>query len=187
MSTSFDQRGSWDRVAAELRACKESQRRAYGDVDNATLGRYLSGDMTPDETAVLEQTLDELPELRKLADLVQGVLSDLEPVEEAPAAAPVILPLPAARPRRQYSSFRRYASLAVACLLFACLALLPATRHFSKPPADRIAARGEASHRDAAAAAGLADEIVWLDAPRGGEMGVARRPEREEDEDRALI
>jgi hypothetical protein len=101
MSGALDQTGSWDRVAAELRACKESQQKAYGDVDSATLGRYLAGEMTPAERATLEQTLDELPDLRLLTDLVQDVLNDLGPVEAAPPAAapaPVILPLPAVKP-----------------------------------------------------------------------------------------
>src|SRR5262245_60963673 len=133
MSSSFDQSGSWDRIAAELRACKESQRRSYGDVDNATLGRYLAGDLNPDETASLEQTLDELPELRQVTELVQDVLRDLEPIETVPpevepaeTPAPVILPLPTAGPRRRTRALRRYGSLAAACLLFACLGLLPA-------------------------------------------------------------
>src|SRR4051794_23937798 len=88
MSSSFDQRGSWDRVAAELRACKDSQKQAYGDVDNATLGRYLAGDMDAAEMASLQQALDELPELRKLTDLLQDVLRDLEPIEAPPPAEP---------------------------------------------------------------------------------------------------
>src|SRR3954451_24731868 len=118
MSGAFDQTGSWDRVAAELRACKESQQGSYGDVDNATLGRYLAGEMTPAERATLEQTLEELPELRALTDLVQDVLGALGPVKlppvEAPVPALVILPAAAARPRRRPSVLRRYAPLAVA-------------------------------------------------------------------------
>src|SRR6478672_8236700 len=126
MSGAFDQTGSWDRVAAELRACKESQQKAYGGVDSATLGRYLAGEMTPAERATLEQTLEELPDLRLLTDLVQDVLTDLGPVEAAPPApapAPVIRPLAAVKPRRRASALRRYAPLvAAACILLACVA-----------------------------------------------------------------
>lgn len=162
MSSSFDETGSWDRVAAELRACKESQKLAYGDVDNATLGRYLAGDLNPAEMATLEQTLDELPELRKLTDLVQDVLRDLEPIESAPptlpevAVTPVILPLPAARPRRS-SKLRRYGSLAAACLLFGCVTLLPVTggRLTSPQPEESLTlGAGMAAH-----------QMVWLWAP----------------------
>jgi hypothetical protein len=170
MSSSIDQSGSWDRVAAELRACKESQQRAYGDVDNSTLGRYLAGDLTPAETAALEQTLDELPELRKLTELVQDVLRDLEPVEGVPpeqveAPAPVILPISAARPRRRYAGLRRYAALAAACLLFACLALLPATGPLSAPRREAeglTPLSGTAMRTSSDGATGLTD---WADAP----------------------
>lgn len=131
MSSNGEQNDSWDRVAAELRACKDAQRRAYGDVDNATLGRYLAGDMNAAEAATLEQTLDELPELRKLADLVKDVLGDLEPVvEDEPAPVPVVLSLRAAPRRRRFAG--RYAALAAAaCVLFACLAALPRATTFA--------------------------------------------------------
>jgi hypothetical protein len=187
MSSSFDDSGSWDRVAAELRARKESQRKAYGDVDNATLGRYLAGDLSADEAAALEQTLDELPELRKLTDLVQDVLSGLGPVESAPsaepAAPPVILPLAAARPRRRHAALRRYGSLAAACLLFACLTLLPATGYLSRSRPEALALRGgEASRLGAGSAVGLTDQIVWLDGPAPAEVPVVdARPAPQED------
>ncbi len=61
MSTDF---GQWDRVASELRACREAQQQAWGDVDNATLGRCLAGDVTPDERRRIETELGRRPELR---------------------------------------------------------------------------------------------------------------------------
>ena len=39
MTSIFDPTGSWERVAAELRACKEAQQQAWGDVDSVTQGR----------------------------------------------------------------------------------------------------------------------------------------------------
>lgn len=69
----------WDRVACELRACKETQARAWGDIDDATLGRYLAGEMTAAELADLESSLDSLPELRQLTSLVREVLGDPRP------------------------------------------------------------------------------------------------------------
>ncbi|MGH7170540.1 MAG: HEAT repeat domain-containing protein [Gemmataceae bacterium] len=79
---------SWDRVAAELRACRESQQRAWGDIDNTTLGRFLAGEVTPEEQQQIENALDTLPELRKLTDLVREVLA--EPEIAVPTPAPVL-------------------------------------------------------------------------------------------------
>ena len=44
MSSKLDPAVQWDRVTRELRACKETQRKAWGDIDSATLGRYLAGE-----------------------------------------------------------------------------------------------------------------------------------------------
>jgi hypothetical protein len=86
MATDFEAGGSWERVAAELRACRESQQRAWGDMDDATLGRYLAGELGGEERRQVEQALEALPELRKLTDLVRDVLVDCGP-EVAPAGA----------------------------------------------------------------------------------------------------
>jgi hypothetical protein len=168
MSSAFDQTGSWDRVAAELRACKESQQKAYGDVDSATLGRYLAGEMTPAERATLEQTLEELPDLRLLADLVQDVLNDVGPVESAPASAPVpvILPLAVVKPRRRASALRRYAPLvAAACLLFACVATLPQVGVFSGAPSDVVDLSNGTARLPSLTLSPADERMVWLDAP----------------------
>src|SRR5579884_3775466 len=87
----------WGRVAAELRACREAQQRAWGDIDNTTLGRYLAGEVTPDERQHIETALQELPELRKLLELVQDVLGESEVAAPAPASVPygpATLPFP---------------------------------------------------------------------------------------------
>lgn len=69
---------SWDRVAAELRACREAQQRAWGNIDNTTLGCFLAGEVTPEEQQQIENALDSLPQLRKLTDLVREVLAEPE-------------------------------------------------------------------------------------------------------------
>src|SRR5947209_1833340 len=84
--------GQWERVASELRACREAQRRAYGDVDPLTLGRYLSDEASGDERRQVEQALEAHPDLRLLTDLVRDVLGEAETSSE-----PAILPL---RPRQ---------------------------------------------------------------------------------------
>src|SRR5262249_20836460 len=92
MASDTNTGGSWDRVAAELRACREAQQRAWGDLDNTTLGRYLAGEATTDEQQQIENALDELPELRKLTELVRDVLGESETVVPTPAPSPTVLP-----------------------------------------------------------------------------------------------
>src|SRR5437764_599908 len=100
----------WERVASELRACREAQRRAWGDIDNTTLGRYLAGEASAEERRRVEEALRELPELRRLTDLVRDVL-DVEPAVEpeplVPESVPVLLPFPRRRARRAARVGRR--------------------------------------------------------------------------------
>ncbi|HVS35077.1 MAG TPA: hypothetical protein VMS17_05810 [Gemmataceae bacterium] len=112
MSTDF---GQWDRLASELRACREAQQETWGDLDNGLLGRYLAGDVTLQERRLIEKELQRRPELRKLTDLVSDVLRDCEP------ASPV-LPFSAApsTPKTTAGRWRRWAAVAAAaCLLLA--------------------------------------------------------------------
>jgi hypothetical protein len=115
---------SWERVASTLRACKEDQKRTWGDLDSSTLGRYLAGEVADDERGVIERELADHPELRQLTDLIRDVLGDLAPVAEAPAALPFGK---ARKPRRVLPFLRRHAALvAAACLLVALGAVFPA-------------------------------------------------------------
>jgi hypothetical protein len=117
MATDF---GHWDRVASELRACREAQQEAWGDVDNATLGRYLAGDVTPQERRRIEAELRQRPELRKLTDLVSDVLRECGPVAAPKGASPSVLSFAAARtaPNAAAGRWRRWAAVAAAaCLL----------------------------------------------------------------------
>jgi hypothetical protein len=140
MASETDAGGQWERVAVELRACRDSQQRAWGDIDNATLGRYLAGEADGAEREQVERALEERPELRKLTDLVRDVLRDFEPGCEwgaehaAPAAtqeavpAPAVLPFPrpTPAPKRRGAGLRRRSSLvAAACLLLTFGLLMP--------------------------------------------------------------
>src|SRR5205085_2588820 len=80
MPTEREPDGQWDRVASELRAYREAQQRAWGDIDNATLGRYLANEADGAERQRVEHALEELPELRRLTDLVRDVLAGAAPV-----------------------------------------------------------------------------------------------------------
>jgi hypothetical protein len=71
----------WERVAAELRAQRAAQRAAWGDLENATLSRYLAGKATVEERGRVEAALREHPELARLMHLVGGVLGDFLPSE----------------------------------------------------------------------------------------------------------
>ncbi len=135
----------WDCVARELRARKESQRRAWGDVDDATLGRYLAGEVSGDERASVEQALAELPELRKLTDLVRDVLRSPEcRMQEAehgtsgkrPAAIPSQgfggVPPPTLKRWRYRASL-----VTAACLLIVVGAAMPRSAFLAAPPPPR--------------------------------------------------
>ncbi len=118
----------WNQVASELRAYREAQQQAWGEVDNATLGRFIADDLNGDERRQIEQALQEHPELQKLTDLVRDVLADFEPAAERtpappiPAPTPRILPFPHKQPGRP-SVVRwvkqRSGMFAAACLLLA--------------------------------------------------------------------
>jgi len=127
----------WHRVAAELHACKEAQQRAWGDVDNLELGRYLAGDLSEKEAERLERELDAHPELRTLTDLVREVLDcpDAPPLEQP---EPVLLPLKRPARKRPVASFlRRHASVAAAaCLVLVLGAAMPRPGYLSAPQPD---------------------------------------------------
>jgi hypothetical protein len=125
MANDLDAGASWERVAAELRACREAQQRAWGNIDNATLGRYLAGELGGEERRQVEQALEALPELRRLTDLVRDVLADCGPAV-APERTLTPAPEPAVRPAPQSALlrfWRRSGSLVslatAACLLLA--------------------------------------------------------------------
>jgi hypothetical protein len=152
MTPDVNDGSQWERVAAELRACREAQQRAWGDIDNTTLGRYLAGEVTAEEHERIEQALNELPELRKLTDLVRDVLSESELTVEQPEAVPYRpATLPFSRPsmqaagvqpgrtggwkgRRRAAHFRQWVGLAAAAsVLFLLGVAFPRSAGVSAP------------------------------------------------------
>src|SRR5690242_11795663 len=101
MASELPPNDPWDRVASELRAYRQAQQQAWGEIDNDTLCRFAAGDLSGYERRQVEQALAERPELRKLTDLVRDVLADFEPAAEPapppPIPAPRILPFPKPR------------------------------------------------------------------------------------------
>jgi hypothetical protein len=117
--------GQWERVASELRACREAQQQAWGDVDNALLGRYLAGDVTPEERVRIESELNLRPELRKLTDLVSDVLRDCGPVSvPEPANRRHVLAFPKSQTPQKKNAhrWRQWAAVAAAACLMLGLA-----------------------------------------------------------------
>lgn len=176
----------WERVALELRALRESQQKAYGNVDNATLGRYLAGESDAAEAVAVEKALSAHPELKLLADLVRGVLDDLPPISDAPPLpvpepGPVLLPMrPRKRPTRWYQRWSAVA--AAASLLMVCGAAVPSLGLLTGPEgrgAHVAAGRGIAGRGSAVALAmGEADDgrmppprLIRPDSRKAGMMG----------------
>src|SRR5262249_59168219 len=60
----------WDKVAAELQAARDAQRRTWGDIARTTLSRYLADEASSIERAQVESAIEALPELKLLTDLV---------------------------------------------------------------------------------------------------------------------
>jgi hypothetical protein len=139
MSSTSDPTAQWDRVARELRACKENQQKAWGDIDSTTLGRYLAGEASGEERAAIEQALSQLPDLRALTDLVRDVLADAPAATAGPPdVAPVHLPFqpkadaqPPLHPSTALNP--RSALVAAACLLLVFGLAMPQTAYLSAP------------------------------------------------------
>jgi tetratricopeptide (TPR) repeat protein len=131
MSSEHPDPVQWDKVAAELQAARDAQRRTWGDIDSATLGRYLADEASSIERAQVESAIEALPELKLLTDLVRDVLAESEPatppapvqtalpaVASVPApTVPFRRPAPPVQKSRWGTGRQRAAVLAAACLL----------------------------------------------------------------------
>ena len=126
---------------------------AYGGIDSGTLGRWLAGEASQGEQAKVETALDDLPELRQLADLLKDVLGGLAPVGldapplpvAVPEPAPAVLPFKRPAPRRAGFFQKRAALAAAACLLLALGAGLPSLGFARPGDSAFVPAGGEAS------------------------------------------
>lgn len=71
-----DSLAEWGRVAADLRASRDTQLRTWGPLKSDTVGRYLTGTADAAELAAVEDALAQHPELRPLLGLLRVALAD---------------------------------------------------------------------------------------------------------------
>src|SRR6516165_2177796 len=84
MASSSESREPWERLAAELRAYGQAQRQAWGGLDDIQLARYLDGACSPQERAVVEQAMRDLPDVQEVVDVLRSIL----PAREIEAPVP---------------------------------------------------------------------------------------------------
>jgi len=118
MSSDLRPGDQWERVAAELKAQREAQRKAWGDIDNLLLGRYLAADTTAEEREQVEAALEQHPDLRFLTEVVSEVVAECPAVENTPE--PAVIPFSTRKQQPRFLRFtRQRAALAAACLFLA--------------------------------------------------------------------
>jgi hypothetical protein len=72
-----DPNSQWARLAADLRAYREAQRRDWGDLDEAAIARYLylkKDETTEEERARVEQAMRDYPKVRECVDVLRGII-----------------------------------------------------------------------------------------------------------------
>jgi hypothetical protein len=84
----------WSRIAADLSAHKAEQRRAWGDIDEAAIARYVTGEASAEERQRLEQAMRDFPRVQECVDSIREIMDDL-PVQGAadlePSAEPILV------------------------------------------------------------------------------------------------
>jgi hypothetical protein len=126
-----DPNTQWERVAADLRAYRVAQRRAWGDLDEAAIARYLAAEATEEERSRVEQAMRDFPRVRECVETVREVMKGLGQDDRTECAGKEtsypIEPTPSKGGFFSRSSVRRLAPYALAaCLLVAGgLVLMP--------------------------------------------------------------
>jgi hypothetical protein len=124
----------WSRIAADLNEHRAAQRRAWGDVDEAAIARYVTGEGTEAERERLEQAMRDYPRVRECVESIRAIMGDLplEGIRAAETPRPAILPF-ASRPRRAVPRLRGVLvfATAAAAILVALTARLTVFRSAS--------------------------------------------------------
>src|SRR5262249_32833220 len=121
-----DPDSQWARVASDLRAYREAQRRAWGELDEAAIARYLAGESTEEERSHVEQAMQEFPRVRECVEILREIVIDADlslgdtAVEDGGKSSRPAIPRTPKIQRWWASSARRLAPFALAaCLLVA--------------------------------------------------------------------
>jgi hypothetical protein len=72
----------WARVAADLRAYREEQWRAWGDLDEIAIVRYLADEATEEERGRVERAMRDFPRVRECVEILREVMAEVEPGRE---------------------------------------------------------------------------------------------------------
>jgi hypothetical protein len=65
----------WTRIAANLRAYREAQRRAWGEIKESMIARYLGGMSTEGECQRIEQAMRQFPHVRECVETIKEVMN----------------------------------------------------------------------------------------------------------------
>ena len=68
----------WCACAADLRTYREAQRRAWGDLDEAAIARYLADEATKEERSRVEQAMRDFPKVRECVEVLREVMNEVD-------------------------------------------------------------------------------------------------------------
>ena len=67
----------WEQIVEELRAYRRTQAEAWGNLDDTILASYIAGTCNEAERVLVENTMQNKPEVRRLIDLAQRMSSPI--------------------------------------------------------------------------------------------------------------
>jgi hypothetical protein len=126
----------WSRIAADLSAHREAQRRAWGEVDEAAIARFVTGEAPALEAARVEQAMRDYPRVRECVESIRAIMAD-RPRESSSAPAPPAEPILPFAPRPRARVLRPGVVWALASaaagIVIACTLLLVMPRRGAGP------------------------------------------------------
>jgi tetratricopeptide (TPR) repeat protein len=116
-----DSEHSWARVASELRVYRDAQRSTWGEIDNSTIARFVTGEASAEEIEQVRDAMRTHPKVQECVDVLREVLGVSEPAV-AGDELPVIKLW--TRLYRRLASGRALAALAVAASMLLAFGFL---------------------------------------------------------------
>ncbi len=71
-----DPPAAWQRVKAELQACRTSQEKSWGKIDEHVVARYLADECSDEERHAVKAEMERQPELREAVMQVRGLVDE---------------------------------------------------------------------------------------------------------------